>query len=53
MYNWVGLVTLLSIFLFLLYLFISVNVSVYILMIYKWSEIRACDTFLAAMKIQP
>ena len=39
--NWGRLTTLLSIFLFLTHLFIRLNVSVYILMIYKWSKIRA------------
>ena len=44
-YNWGGLTTLLSIFLFLIYLFIRLNVSVYKLMIYKWSKIRAPYAF--------
>ena len=40
-----GLKTLLSIFHFLIYLFIPLNTSVYILMIYKWSKIRAWFAF--------
>ena len=44
-YNLGGLTTLLSIFSFLIYLFIRLNVSVYILMIYKWSKIRAWYAF--------
>ena len=43
--NWRGLTILLSIFVFLIYLFIRLNVSVYILMIYKWSKMRAWHAF--------
>ena len=45
-YNWGGLTTFLSIFLFLIYLFIRLNVSVYILVIYKCSKIRVLYAFL-------
>ena len=53
-YNWGGLITLLSIFLFLIHLFIRHNVSVYKLMIYQWSKIRASYAFwLNINEMQP
>ena len=53
-YNWAGLAALLSIFLFLIYLLIHLIVSVYILMIYKWSQIRVwCASWLNINEIQP
>ena len=53
-YDWGGLANLLSIFIFWIYLFIRLIVSVYMLMIYKWSEIRARYVFwLDINEIQP
>ena len=53
-YNWGGLTPLLSIVLFLMYLFIRLDVSAYILMIYKWSKIRARYAFwLNINELQP
>ena len=53
-YNWKRLTTLLSIFLFCIHLLICLNVSIYILIIYKWSKIRAWFAFrLNINEVQP
>ena len=53
-YNWKKLTTLLSIFLFCIHLLICLNVSIYLLIIYKWSKIRAWFAFrLNINEVQP